>query len=376
MLHEFLDSNRSELITRCRTKVARRPAPSPTPKEMEYGIPLFLGQLIRSLKQELGEEAANTSVTTPEAKGASGSVQTDIATTATKHGDELLREGFTVEQVVHDYGDLCQAITELALEKNAAVSVDEFHTLNRCLDNAIADAVSEFGRQRDDLTVSSGQRAMNERLGLLGHEMRNHLNTAMLSFNVIKNGRVAINGGTAAVLDRSHQALRDLIDRALVDVRLSAELPVVLERVELDRFFADVVSGANLEARARNCALTVPAPDPFLSVRADRAMLHSALANLLQNAFKFSRPHGTVSMRALAAGGRVLIEVADECGGLPVGKAEAMFLPFEQHGADRSGLGLGLSIARRAIEACEGTLVVRSLPGTGCVFTVDLPRQD
>jgi hypothetical protein len=71
----------------------------------------------------------------------------------------------------------------------------------------------------------------------------------------------------------------------------------------------------------------------------------------------------------------VLIEVEDECGGLPEGKVESMFQSFEQLDQDRTGLGLGLSISRRAIEACGGTLTVRDVPGIGCVFTIDLPRD-
>jgi signal transduction histidine kinase len=98
------------------------------------------------------------------------------------------------------------------------------------------------------------------------------------------------------------------------------------------------------------------------------------LANLLQNAFKFTRDHTEVKLRAYALGGRVFIEVTDHCGGLPPGRAEKMFTPFAQHGEDRSGLGLGLFIARRSVEADAGTLSVRDMPGTGCVFTISLPR--
>ena len=63
---------------------------------------------------------------------------------ATAHGEQLLQLGYSVNQVVHDYGDLCQAITDLAVELDAPFSVDQFRTLNHCLDNAIADAVTEF----------------------------------------------------------------------------------------------------------------------------------------------------------------------------------------------------------------------------------------
>jgi signal transduction histidine kinase len=106
----------------------------------------------------------------------------------------------------------------------------------------------------------------------------------------------------------------------------------------------------------------------------DREMLVSAVSNLLQNAFKFTERHTEVSLNAYAAGNRILIEIADHCGGLPVGALETMFLPFTQVGQDTSGLGLGLSIARRSVEANHGVLSVRDVPGSGCVFTIDLPR--
>ena len=68
----------------------------------------------------------------------------NIAKTAALHGHDLLGLGFSIDEVVHDYGDVCQAVTELAVELDTSVSVAEFHTLNRCLDNAIASAVTTW----------------------------------------------------------------------------------------------------------------------------------------------------------------------------------------------------------------------------------------
>jgi len=130
---------------------------------------------------------------------------------------------------------------------------------------------------------------------------------------------------------------------------------------------------ANLEARTRQCEFVVPPVDHGLMIRADKQMLYSAVSNLLQNAFKFTRPRGRVTLEAYSAGDRVLIEVADECGGLPGGGATISFQPFDQRHADRSGMGLGLSISRRAIEANGGSIRVSDRPGVGCVFTIDLP---
>lgn len=374
MLHQFLEVNRAVLIERCRAKVACRSAPEPTLAEMEHGIPLFLTQLIETLRNEqpIPEPGGAAPVAGPD--GAARDVPGELASSAAKHGSNLLRRGFTVDQVVHDYGDLCQAVTELAMEQKAPIGADEFHTLNRCLDDAIADAVTEFGLQRDHAMSETNARAMSERLGLLAHELRNYLNTAVLSFAAIKAGMVGPTGATATVLDRSLAGLRDLIDRTLVDVRLGAGMPSYPDHVAVDRLIAEVQAASSLEAKAAGCRFAVFPVEAGLAIRVDRPMVFSAISNLLQNAFKFTRAQGHVSLRAHAEGERVLIEVEDECGGLPPGKAQSMFIAFEQFHADRRGLGLGLSISRRAVEASGGLLRVRDLPGKGCVFTIDLPR--
>jgi hypothetical protein len=82
-----------------------------------------------------------------------------------------------------------------------------------------------------------------------------------------------------------------------------------------------------------------------------------------------------VTLEAYAAGERILIDVKDHCGGLPPGNAEKMFALFSQRSGDRTGMGLGLSIARKSVEADGGLLNVRDRPGAGCIFTIDLPRH-
>jgi signal transduction histidine kinase len=373
MMFEFLTENRGELIERCRMKVAQRPAPRATEAELDYGITMFLDQIIETLKAEEVNTPGESQRLSGPASGVDA-VLSEMGAAAKEHGRELLQHGFTIDQVVHDYGDLCQSITDLAVEINAPIANNEFRTLNRCLDNAIAVAATEFNVQRDNVFTDKDARA-NERLGFLAHELRNHLNSATLALTAIKGGTVGLTGATGAVLDRSLVALRGLIDRSLAEARMTAGIPVRHRLFSLAEFIAEIQLAANLEAQVNNCTLTVSYVDSKLAVDADRELLLSAVGNLLQNAFKFTHPGSEVLLKVYSISDRVLIEVEDRCGGLPPGNVEKMFLPFTQSGADRSGLGLGLSISRRSVEANDGTLRVRDIPASGCVFTIDLPRH-
>ena len=374
MMHRFLIANRDELAARCRVKVEARSVRGVSAAELEHGISVFLDQVIRTLELERTADPLQSRRISGRAGGGKPALS-EIGDTAAKHGKELMQHGFTVEEVVHDYGDLCQAITDLAFDLDVQIKVDEFRILNRCLDNAIANAVTEFGYQRDIVVADQHAHDLNARLGFLAHELRNQLSTATLALSVIRNGSVGISGATGGVLERSLVNLGNLIDRSLAEVRMTAGLPLQSRLFSVHDFLAELKLSASLEANVRGFTLKVSDVDPLLAVEVDRDLLLSAAGNLLQNAFKFSHPHGEISVNAYAVADRILIDVEDQCGGLPSGDAEKMFLPFTQAGQDRTGLGLGLSISRSSIEANSGVLSVRNVPGTGCVFTIDLPRH-
>jgi signal transduction histidine kinase len=180
----FFPPARTSSSSAAGTKVALRLAPKPTPAELEHGIPLFLDQLIRTLQIEQTADPLRSRRISGDSDGAP--VLSEISASAALHGSELLNQGYSVDQVVHDYGDLCQAVTELAFEHGVPIAVDEFRTLNRCLDNAIADAVTEFAYQRDLGLAHVVARAHTERLGNLAHEMRNLIHTATLAVSALK----------------------------------------------------------------------------------------------------------------------------------------------------------------------------------------------
>jgi signal transduction histidine kinase len=243
------------------------------------------------------------------------------------------------------------------------------------LDNAIADAVNAFSAQRDATLAQFQLAAENERLGVLVHELRNYLHTAKLAFTALESGSLPIGGSTGAVLKRSLGALSTQLIHAMAEVRLAAGTAVYTEAFSVAEFVEDARNAAALYASASGCAFVVPAVDPLLIVTGNRDLLLAAVLNLLQNAFKFTQAHSEITFSAYAAGDRVLVDVKDNCGGLGSATIQKMFKPFMQAGLDRSGLGLGLSIAKKGVEASGGVLSVQDVPGTGCIFTIDLPRQ-
>jgi signal transduction histidine kinase len=349
MLFEFIVTHRAELIARTRAKVAARATPRPTENELERGVPLFLDQLVETLR-------------------ISRSTNEDLTRSAGLHGRVLLRAGFTVAQVVHDYGDVCQAVTELAEETDAEITVDEFRTLNRCLDDAIAQAVTEYTAQRERSIADEG----TQRLGSLIDEIRTRLSTAKLSYELLKQGRVGIGGSTGAILGRNLRTVCSLLDRSFAEMRLATG-PRQLEGVLVSDLLEQMEMDSGVEADARGLTLTFHPGEAGVYVRVDRQLVLAALSNLLENAFSFSRADGHVTVGVSASASHVLLDIADACGGLLPGGATELLLPARLGDAKRTGLGL--DIARRSIEACGGELRLRDVPGSGCVFTLALPAQ-
>ena len=317
--------------------------------------PLFLDQLVAALR-------------------AGGNSTRAIDRSAGQHGHDLLLKGFTVSQVVHDYGDVCQSITELAVETNAPISTDDSRMLNCCLDEAIASAVTIYQRESQRAHSEVAAEHGNERIGFLVHELRNLVNTATVAFEVLQTGNVGVGGSTGGVLNRSLQGLRDLIARSLEDVRLTQRVSN-RKHIGVGAFIEEVGAAATLAATARGITLIVEPVQDGLTIDGDQQVLGAVLGNLLQNAVKFTRPDSTVTLRVGATTDRILIEVHDECGGLPGDNATELLPSFEQQSADRTGLGIGLAFSRWGGEANGGRLYARNLPEKkGCVFTIDLPR--
>ena len=216
-METFIANNRAELIARCKAKVAQRPTRGATSEQLDNGIPVFLEQLRRTLVAEKKGHVALSLAISGASKG-DADVPSEMGVTAAAHGKQLMELGYTVDQVVHDYGDVCQSITDLAVERDAPFEVDQFRTLNRCLDNVIADAVTEFSLQRDATVARKHADNVEERLRFLAHEQSIAMETAMHAVTPIEAGNLPISGATGGVLKRNLYVLKKLIDDTLQEV--------------------------------------------------------------------------------------------------------------------------------------------------------------
>ena len=353
-LSEFLVQHREVIERRTSEVFFARSAPRPAESELRRGVPVFMEQLIETLDR--GDELA-------------GEINdSEIAKTANDYGRRLFGLGFTVSELVHGYGSVCEVVTKLAREVGQDIATGDFEVFNRVLDVAIAESVTAHGRERTEYAAEKE----NERIGTLAHELRNSLYAATVSLEVIRKGTVGTHGPTADVLDRSLTLMGALIDRSLAEVRLRSDPAPLPERFRLADAVDQIRATVRREVENRDLELGVEI-DRELEVETDRQFLMSVVSNLVQNAVRYTRTGTRVSFRASCTDGRLVLEVEDECGGLAPGKIDELFLPFVRGQESHPGVGLGLSIAMRAVKAIHGAIRVRDLPGRGCIFIAELP---
>jgi hypothetical protein len=382
MLYEFLQENQKQILAMTEKKSLVLAGVRPSSDQLKAGLPIFLQQLRGILKIEAltprktahtnADAMAKAAQKNDEEGVAHAGGRPDeakLAKSAGLHGEELLRLGYTLSHVIHAYGSMCQSITELASAKNVEISAGEFHDFNRCLDIAIAGAVTAFQAKSD---IDTSNREI-EHLGSLSHELRNALGTIKLSYDLIKEGQVGFGGSVGKIMDRSLVRMETLIERSLTEVRLRLEPAVQIESISLLELTNQIIVTAGIEARKKNQILEVQI-DSSLTVDTDQQLLYSALSNLIQNALKYSRAEAKNQIRAQPEGGHIIVEVEDECGGLS-DTAIDLFKPFEQQNENKTGLGLGLTIAQKAVDLIHGKIEVRNIPNTGCVFKLTLPQS-
>lgn len=352
MLSEFLDDFRSEILDLAQEKTVKLAAGRDSSADLERGMPLFFDYLIKFLQS-------------PDLI----SSQKRIAANAATHGKELLRLNYTLSHVVHSYGAMCQAITELAHQRKSKISSKEFNDLNLCLDIAIAAAVSEYQFRSDK---ASHDREVKS-LGYLVHELRNALSSATIAHDMIKQGLVGTGGSTSKVLEENLDRMRKLIDRALSEVRLRTDPEITVEKFVFNTLVEQIFLTAQRDSDAKGQILSSSMAD-LIEVRTDRQLLLAAIANLVQNAIKYSKKGGVITLKAEIENELLVIRVSDECGGIKPSLLKNIFTPFFS-GSDKTGLGLGMSIVHRSLTLIRGKISLENRPKVGCTFVVKIPRE-
>jgi signal transduction histidine kinase len=349
-LHEVLSGRQAEVLQRWLDEVHGTLHPESMPRvELIDHLPEFVHHVIEALQFEDEKE--------------------QIAP-AEEHGGQRLALGFSLDAVVREYGAMRTAIVAVAQAAGAVLTPRELQVIFNCVINGIAGAVSEYSRQRD----AEMHRQATEHFAFVAHELRNPLSSAMLALGSLQTrGVLDASDRTVKVLDRGLHTMSDLIDHSLRLARLGSGIDLKPEHVQLRTLLEETESSvaANAEAKEIQVETSIEG-DPEIEV--DVRLVRSALSNLVRNAIKFTHCKGKVSVRGKVVGTRATIEIEDACGGLPAEDLEKVFSPFVQLGAGgANGFGLGLAIARQAVDAHGGTLRVQNLPAHGCIFVLELP---
>ena len=221
-------------------------------------------------------------------------------------------------------------------------------------------------------------RAKSEFLSRMSHELRTPLN-AILGFGQLLEMDALSERQAEGVghILRAGRHLLGLINEVLDISRIEAgRLSLSLEPVPVRETIAQAMQLVGPTATVLAVTLRVGAVDERLHVLADRQRLQQVLLNLLSNAVKYNRPRGTVTIGCERAGDeRVRISVTDTGPGIAAEKLERLFVPFDRLGAEATGVegtGLGLALSKSLVAAMSGTMDVRSEPGTGSTFSVEL----
>jgi signal transduction histidine kinase len=356
VLHQVLSAKRDEVMLRWNALVQGKLAPEAMPPlELANEIPKFVTEIIAALRVDSGLSSFGPS---PE-----------VSMTAAGHGAQRLRLGFSIDSVVREYGFLREAIVATATDSGVQPTLRETQIVFDAIITGIADAVTEYSRQRD----AQLSRQANEHFAFIAHELRDPLSSATAAFLFMKlSGLLPVENRSVAAIEHGLQRTKELIDQTLQIARVASGIELRRQSTTLSHLLGDVELGAISEAESKGVAIksTIEKDD---QVSIDIRLVRSALSNLLRNAVKYTTAGSVVELRGQVTNGRLVIEVEDCCGGLDPGKVEEAFAPFIRLDNRQTGFGLGLAIAKQAVDAHGGNIRVQNLPGKGCIFVLEIP---
>ena len=233
----------------------------------------------------------------------------------------------------------------------------------------LAHDLDAMARKLQDASIQQTELTRN-----ISHELRSPLARLRVALELAR--REAGDLGEFARIDRETERLDDLIGQILSYSRMEAGSDEPENAVDVGELLREAVDNANFECEASgNAGVSVCLDSDLQAVIGGHAFaLASAFENVLRNAIRHSPENGVVTVTAAEDEGGLLIDIADEGGGVAGEVLEKIFEPFfRSASADTPGTGLGLAIARRAVEKNGGVISARNGDGTGLVVRITLP---
>lgn len=269
---------------------------------------------------------------------------------------------------------------DAAITEQIAQLQEALRQSNLLLEERVQERTAELQEALDKLTELN--RLKNDFISNVSHELRTPLAHMVGYIDLLSAealGSLSEEQRSAVVvLEKSYHRLSSLIDNLLfMSFDTVESLHLESGSVQLQTVFAQVLTQTKAKPIAARVALSYDIPVDLPAIQADAIKIEWALGQLLDNAIKFNQAGGKVHLSASLNGRRVQIAVADTGAGIPPEKIAEIFEPFHQLDSSTTrkagGAGIGLTLAKRIVEAHGSKLTVESLPGKGSRFSFSLP---
>lgn len=355
MLYEFISQNHAWLLERGKQLREAR-GQVPVDHELGRGFSLFLDQLIASLRQEESEGAYSSGAISGPTSGAPS--QSEVGMAAFSLGSEVYALGVPIDQLVHSYGDMCQAIVELSEQMNLRLEIAEYHLLNQCLDNAIATAVTEYEFHQNRQLASHSRRAEMAHKAEVSERLRNHLGTATTAIAALKLRELTLGGVTGRILERSLMHLNEIVNGLENEEIAHQAATEALHLVQLATFLTGVVSAVMPCTSILKRRLTLAPVPATLALQAPLEMLAAVLIGLLQACLERTVEDDEINLHGYARGSSILIDIV-----------------FPLHGEKLKEGDPSLILARQLLLEHKATLTVRDNVHDPYTICISLPRH-
>jgi two-component system, chemotaxis family, CheB/CheR fusion protein len=297
-----------------------------------------------------------------------------------------LKHNLRYGKLVADMRPVVENLADLEIEVESdegrwyLVRAQPYRTAHRGLEGATLLFIDITDRKRAELALREADRRKEEFLAVLAHELRNPLAPLVAGLELLRklpDDRSLVERVAATMARQTKQLVR-LVDDLLEVVRINEDkLTLRIQPVSVSEVVRDAVAATRPIMENLEHELTVDLPEEPLSVEGDGARLTQVIGNLLNNAARYTPPRGHIALKAARHDENVVITVEDNGRGLSSQSLANVFEMFYQAGesaVSNTGLGIGLTLARKLVEMHGGTIGAQSRgPGRGSTFTVTLP---